>query len=423
MLLLFVAPVGAITIEIYDDAACTISRGNSSLYTGWSGVCNTATAPDTGLSIGVDFCSPQAVNMSVFRSNAGEESWGGHFSCAAPAVLETRFSLELGACTPVFPCLTCPQQFFRLWDVQCFAPAPVLIVQHDRGVIAAVQQIPAALACSEQIQTTADGRMQSREVVSGLCNPPIVTGSPQCSWFRSGVEPSPVRQNCATGTFCGNEIPSCLRYDINSLSILPQPTPTGIVFSMFAGVTCTGTPVMTYPSMPVQGSASTGCTVVSGAPLPVTAQHGLRTYGALPYVTAFSATASTTPSPPPTPSLTPSASPSPSVSPTPSHSPSSAPAAPPGVAAALSTEQSIIVGVSVTAFVLICALAGGLAYVVLKLRAAPAPSASLGAWAQRTSKAPLPPLTPAVATTSPVHPAPPGAGHGAVQAWGEPSRL
>ena len=408
LLLCLVLPrASAITIEIFTDPACTVSLGNSSIYTGFSGICNTATTPDSGLAIGIDFCSPNAITMSIYRFAAAgaAENWGGHFTCGTPAQADARFSLELGACTPVFPCSTCVQQYFRLWDNRCYTPTPpVIIIQQDRGALGTPNPqgtVPFPCGFSGFF---AEGRIQSREIFPGICNPRTVTGTPECAWRAVAAGRGWI--NCASGSPIGCELNACHRYGVNLLSIFPQPTPTGVLFSMFDNDTCSGDPVMTYPNIPVQDSSSTFCTVISGAPMATVARHGLRAYSALPYVTVFSATPSATASP--------------------STTPPNAPL-PPNVAAALSAEQTVIVGVGVAAFVLICALASVLAYVVLKQRAtaaAPAPSASLGSWAQRSAKA-LPPLTPAVVTTSPLPAASAGGsvgGGGSVQAWGEASR-
>jgi len=199
-----------LVIEIYTDPLCTISLGNSSIYTGFAGICNTATTPDSGLSIGIDFCSPNNINMSVYRfAVAGAaENWGDAFSCSTPDQSDARFSLKLGDCTPVFPCSTCVMQYFRLWDTQCNSPAPVVNVQQDRGSFFA-----GALACTNFQINTAGGspRFQSREILSGLCNPRTRTGTPTCGWLNdvSG------QVNCLGGGVCGD----CNRYDVNTLSI------------------------------------------------------------------------------------------------------------------------------------------------------------------------------------------------------------
>ena len=374
----------AIVIEIFTDSQCTVSLGNSSIYTGYAGICNTATTPDSGLSIGIDFCSPNAINMSVYRfAVAGaDEAWGGSFTCATPDQADARISLKLGACTPVFPCSDCVQQYFRLWDTQCNAPAPVLIVQQDRGVVFGG---PPPLPCSDFLFLQ-QVRFQSRELLTGICNPRTASGNPQCSWIIGGGN-----TNCVSGDpNCFP--PTCRRFDVNFLSILPQPTPTGIVFSMYDGDTCSGMPLMTYPNIPIQDSSSNFCTVIAGAPLGAVARHGLRAYNALPYVTVFSATSSTT--------TTLSAS----TTPTPSAPPTNVAAAAAAASAALSTETSALIGVSVTGFFLIAGLGAALVY-VLKVRPPPSslppPGKFVAEWGQKSGAtvemAPLPQGAPAAA--------------------------
>ena len=107
------SPTHAIVIEIFSDAACAISIGNSSIYTGYAGICNTATTPDSGLSIGIDFCSPTRVTMTAYRlfnPATRREWWGDSYSCGGGGGGgngEVTMDLTVGVCTPVTPCATC----------------------------------------------------------------------------------------------------------------------------------------------------------------------------------------------------------------------------------------------------------------------------------------------------------------------------
>jgi hypothetical protein len=179
LLALLIVPNAAIVIEIFSDPACTISVGNSSIYTGFANICNTATTPDSGLSIGIDLCTPQRVAMSVYRAFSPGESfnefWADSFTCTGAA--DTSFEVQLNVCTAVQPCSTCPQQFFRLLDTQCDAPAPVFLFQQDRGLTTSNQ----AQAC-QQINPEGptagfNGRFQTREVLSGICSFRTITDS------------------------------------------------------------------------------------------------------------------------------------------------------------------------------------------------------------------------------------------------------
>ena len=332
LLALLGAPGGrAIVIEIFSDPGCTTSVGNSSVYTGYAGICNTATTPDSGLSIGIDFCTPTRVTMSVYRYHTPEtnEVWGDYFFCSSPDQADTTIDLQLNACTAVLPCSTCPQQFFRLLDTQCDAPAPVYIFQQDRGGITRTGN----QACQGTGGLNGDLRFQSREIVSGICNVRTVTNGPNSA--------------LNSGTNCGFQQNSCSRYRFDSLSLLASPGQLGFVVNAYTGDDCLGTPLMTFPSVPIQGSTSTTCQVfqqwsTSGTqPL---ARHGLRAYPPQLYTTVRSNT--------PTPSQTPS------QTPTPSTTRSLVQAA---SAQALSNEQAALIGVGVTAFLLIAGLGASLA--------------------------------------------------------------
>ena len=355
LLLAFQSLARAITVEIFTDPQCTISVGNSSVYTGYAGICNTATTPDTGLSIGIDLCTPTSVTMSVYRySEPGvNEIWGDYFFCTTPDAADTTFSLTLGACTPVSPCSECPLQYFRLLDVQCSPPAPVYVLQQDRSL--QTQNTAQLFACNDQQLNPIQGRFQSRELVTGVCNQRTID-----------VAPDNVRSNA--GNVCGFNNNFCRRYNLNALSILPTPGTIGFTYNFFTGDFCNESAVMIFNNIPVEGSTSTTCRIQNNfndGPNQPTARHGIRVYAPIPYTTVFSST--------PTPSQTPSQSPTPST--------------PPSPAPSVSAEKAALIGVGVTAFILIAGLACALGYVLLKLKALKPNPPQVSEWGVKTPRA------------------------------------
>lgn len=404
--LLLSTRAAAITIEIFTDAACTASLGNSSVYRGWAGICNTASAPDSGFSIGLDLCTPTRVSMSVFAApnDGANEQWGGSFPCVAPA--DVTIDVVADTCTPVLPCSTCGTQYFKLVDTQCDAPAPVLMLQMDRG-----ENSAAVLACNGPLAANAGQRFQTRELLGGVCNVRTITGTPPGTAPNTG-------DNCVTNP--------CTRLDINTLSMFAQENAAGegwdiMVHSTFSDQpACTGDVFMSWPTIPEQDPGSLFCRNFaewSMRGFQSIARHGLRVYAPQSYPTvrsasqspSLSATASPTPSPTvtaggspsvslsstmsptPTPSegSSPSATPTPSSSsaPTPLESPSSSPSPLASTAGAVSSssDRAALIGVSVTSVVVIAGLCGGLVFVFLKLRAVTLkqPAPRLAAWPEK----------------------------------------
>ena len=173
-------------------------------------------------------------------------------------------------------------------------------------------------------------RFQSREIVSGICMARTVTDGP-------GTVGNP-----NTGFInCGRDLFTCFRYRFDSLSLLASPGQLGFVVNAYAGDDCLGTPLLTFPSVPIQGSTSTSCQIFqqwSTVGLQPLARHGLRAYAPQQYTTLRSNT--------PTPSRTPT--------------PSSTRSVQAASAQALSNEQAALVGVGVTAFILIAGLGASL---------------------------------------------------------------
>lgn len=348
---LLLALARAVVVEVYKDEACTVSIGNSSVYTAWAGVCNTAFTPDSGYAIGLDFCSPLRVTMSIFRdaSAGAAEVWGSAITCAPPA--NATVTLTENACTQVQPCAACSTQYFKLVDTQCNAPVTTLIVQHDRGEGTAGEETQ---GCQAPRTANAGQRFQTREVLLGVCNGRTLTRAPE---------------SVPNGGNCASSLGSCSRLDINALSILPMQTLEGLdVTSYFADDCATSQLPMTWQSVPVQDMRSLFCRVQqewgSGA-LQTYVRHGLRVYAPQPYATLQSE--SPTPMASPSPSPTPSSSPTAPSTPTPMAPPTAAAA--PAAAGAAAVTRAEFIGIGVPVLVLLAALGMGLAALYLKLRA------------------------------------------------------
>lgn len=329
----------AIVVEVFTDAACTVPIGNSSIYTAWAGVCNTAFTPDSGFAIGLDFCSSLRVTLSVFRDpQAGAaETWGGAISCAGPP--NATVALAENVCTLVRPCPTCGAQYFRLVDTRCNAPAPTLILQHDRGedMAGGVQ------GCQVPLAANAGQRFQTREVLLGTCNARTITRTPDSVPNSNG--------NCASA------LSACSRLDINALSVLPVQTLDGLDVTTFFADTCDQSELpVAWQSVPVQDKNSLFCRVQRSWNVGVLAsyaRHGLRVYSPQPYTTLLSES--------PTPSATPSQSPTASAS-----ASTARPLAPPApLAAAFSRDE--FVTVSTVVIVLLVVLGVGLAGLYAKV--------------------------------------------------------
>jgi len=377
----------AVVVNVFSDAACTVPIGNSSTYTAFAGICNTAFTPDNNFSVGLDFCSPQRVVLSLFPipAEGAAEVWGSAVACDTRA--NATVALVENACTPVRLCADCAAQFFRLVDTRCDAPVATYILQHDRGELggAGVQ------GCQPPLAANAGQRFQTREVLLGVCNARTVTRTPDST---------------PNGGNCANALSTCARLDIDALSVLPVQTAEGLdVTTYFADSCDTNQLPVTWQSVPVQDKNSLFCRIQSEWNQGVLAsyvRHGLRVYAPPPYATQTSESPSPSPSPsapatptatPPapapsdlssasptaTPSLSlgasPSATPPPSASPTatPSASPASAAPARPAAAAGAAADavsRAEFAGVSAAVLVSLAALGAGLAALYLKLRAA-----------------------------------------------------
>jgi len=267
VLVLLATSAHSIVLKVFTDAACTVS---SSVYEAWAGICNTAFTPDSGFSIGLDFCSPLRVTMSVYLDpNAGaSEVWGGAISCAAPA--NVTISLSENVCTLVRPCSTCDALYFLLTDTECNSPFPTLILQHDRGEDTAL----GVQGCQSPLIANEGQRFQTREVLLGTCNVRTNTNTPE---------------SVPNGGRCANGLSSCSRLDINSLSIMPIRTLQGLDVSTYFADSCdAGQLPITWLDVPVQDRNSLFCRVQQEwgtGTLQSYVRHGLRVYTPQPYVT------------------------------------------------------------------------------------------------------------------------------------------
>ena len=351
----------AVVVEVYQDGACTIPVPTSSTYTAWAGVCNTAFTPDSGYAIGLDFCSPLGITLSLFLapSVGAAEVWGSAITCSPPA--NASVSLAVNVCTQVRPCPACQDRYFKLVNTQCTAPVATLILQHDRG-----EDTPGGVqGCQAPRSANAGQRFQTREVLLGVCNQRTAALTPE---------------SVSNGGNCASSLSSCSRVDINSLSLQPVQTPEGLDVTTYFSDGCSeGVLPITWLSVPVQDRGSLFCRVQqqwgTGA-LQTYVRHGLRVYAPQPYVTLLSASPTPAATHSPSPTLTPTPSPMPtaqppersgaaSASPTP---PAAAPAAAPASSAVTREE---VIGISVAALVLLAALGLGLAALYLKLQARP----------------------------------------------------
>ena len=352
-LFLLAAPSLSIIIRVFSDPSCTTSIGNSSVYQAWAGVCNTAFTPDSGFAIGLDFCSPLRVTLSVFSdpSAGAAEVWGGAVTCTGPA--NASVSLAESVCTRVQPCAACTEQYFLLTDTQCAAPVPSLILQHDRGEIT-----PGGVqGCQSPLGANAGQRFQSREVLLGVCNGRTITRTPD--------------QVPNSNSNCGNSISACSRLDINALSILPVQTSEGLDISTFFADACASAELpVTWVSVPVQDKNSLFCRVQrewNVGVLPSYARHGVRVYAPQAYPTALSES----PTPSVSPSVTATAAP---ASPSPLVTATAAPATPAPPPAAFAAPADAVsraefAGISAAVLILLAALGAGLVVLLRKLQA------------------------------------------------------
>ena len=372
----------AVVVEVYQDGACTMPVATSFKYTAWAGVCNTAFTPDSGYAIGLDFCSPLGVTLSLFLapSVGAAEVWGSAITCSPPA--NATVALAVNVCTQVRSCPACQDRYFKLVDTQCTAPVATLILQHDRG-----EDTPGGVqGCQAPRSANAGQRFQTREVLLGVCNNRTAALTPE---------------SVSNGGNCASSLSSCSRVDINSLSLQPVQTPEGLDVTTYFSDACSENVLpITWLSVPVQDRGSLFCRVQqqwgSGA-LQTYVRHGLRVYAPQPYVTlqSLSPTPAATHSPSPTLTPTPSQSlsptpaathPSPTLTPTPSLTPTAQPpersgaasasptppaAAPAAAPASSAVTREEVIGISVAALVLLAALGLGLAVLYLKLPARP----------------------------------------------------
>ncbi len=335
-----------------------------------------------------NFSVPQGLNLLYPLM----EPWGGHFSCA-PEFLEMQVSLVKGQCSGPYLSRFFRFRFLKLVDSECLPPpSPLVNLQFDRGVIGqpGSDQLFPCDNFDRGIENFGSFRFQSRQVLTGVCNPRLGVAPPGCS-FQAGL--TPFRQNCVNGNdfSTGRCFGLCNRFDFNSFSI--EVAPSGDI-NLFYGDSCSGDnnilPQLTFLSVPVSPNmADTFCRGVMGAPFGIIARHGIRAYSPQPYITVLSATP--TPSTSPSITGTPSSSPSttgtvsPTTSPTSTRSQSQTPsnmaveeaaaakAAAAKSAAIASTDNAALIGVSVIAGILAILLTGTLVQLFQMKRAMPLP--------------------------------------------------